>query len=126
MTAEEREDLLSNAPLTTIEALRKVCAGGVHWAVCPDEVGFIPLGCACHLADQIESERAKYETLASAFAKQERTMKLAAKFLRDSWGEPEWVRQAWEWADMLDEREPVAEADAAEKFSRECAEMKLK
>lgn len=98
MTEEEREELLRNAP--------------------PEE-----------------NLEAKYDTLSSAFAEQARTMKKVAAELRElaELGAPlhkvpiDCVERSLdELADELDPREPLSEADAAERFARECAARKPK
>jgi hypothetical protein len=72
----------------------------------------------------------QYEALLSAFAKQERTMKEVATDIRwaiDNQPRPSsfgLFAEVSAWADTLDPREPIAEADAAETFSQACEERK--
>lgn len=73
-----------------------------------------------------EGLEAKYERLLHAFEEQGRTMKVVAATLRCEahFLTPEQTRSI-EWlADELDPPEPLAEADAAEKFSQDCAARK--
>lgn len=62
---------------------------------------------------------AKYEHLLHAFEEQERTATMVARALR-LWDDVALTQ----WADILDPPEPLSEADAAEKFSRDCAGRK--
>jgi hypothetical protein len=71
----------------------------------------------------------QYQALLSAFAKQEQTMKKVAEKIRAArdvvWRKDEdttltgvgFPHEMDEWADALYPREPIAEADAAEKLS---------
>jgi hypothetical protein len=80
--------------------------------------------------DEEQPTAAQYKALLSAFAKQEQVMKTFAKELRDP---PALIDgypchlcgfDPYALADTLDPREPIAEADAAEKFSQACEERK--
>jgi hypothetical protein len=79
--------------------------------------------------DEEQPTPEQYKALLSAFAKQERTMKKVAAELRNP---PPLIRYGYPCefcgfdpqglADALAPREPIAEADAAEKFSQACEE----
>lgn len=74
-----------------------------------------------------ENLGAKYEHLLHAFEEQGRTMKRVASQLRAPNMKPgfDWGEFSVNMAQELDSPEPIAETDAAEKFSQDCANRKL-